>query len=78
MARRDNGQGVGGAVARLANRDPGPLRRPATSGHRAGRQRHMACGHGIHYCLGDATWARWKAEIAVQTPLAGQANEPDE
>ncbi|MEU0885787.1 cytochrome P450 [Lentzea sp. NPDC005914] len=51
-----------------ANRDPGAFERPGSIGVAAGRNPHLAFGHGIHHCLGAAL-ARMELEVAFSTLL---------
>lgn len=51
-----------------ANRDPGHYAQPDRLDLERGAQRHLAFGHGAHYCLG-APLARLEGEIAIGTLL---------
>jgi cytochrome P450 len=51
-----------------ANRDPAQFSEPDTLNLYRQENRHLAFGHGIHYCLG-APLARLEAEIAFNTLL---------
>jgi cytochrome P450 len=51
-----------------ANRDPEHFAQPEKLDLRRGPQRHLAFGHGAHYCLG-APLARLEGEIALSTLL---------
>ncbi|MCG8351577.1 MAG: cytochrome P450 [Chloroflexales bacterium] len=51
-----------------ANRDPEHFDQPETLDLQRGGQRHLAFGHGVHYCLG-APLARLEGEIALNTLL---------
>ncbi|MCM2416600.1 cytochrome P450 [Streptomyces sp. RKAG293] len=53
-----------------ANRDPDHFADPGDLRLRRTVNRHLAFGHGVHYCLG-APLARAQAEIALSTLLAG-------
>ena len=48
-----------------ANRDPRAFDNPDAFDLHRPRKRHMAFGHGLHFCLG-AAMARMEAEIALQ------------
>jgi cytochrome P450 PksS len=49
-----------------ANRDPLHFTQPEALDVRRGSHRHLAFGHGAHYCLG-APLARLEGEIALNT-----------
>ena len=49
-----------------ADRDPAPVPRPGSAGHRRADNRHIAFGWGIHFCLG-APLARVEGQIAINT-----------
>ena len=51
-----------------ANRDPKHFAQPKELDLQRGSQRHLAFGHGAHYCLG-APLARLEGEIALNTLL---------
>jgi cytochrome P450 len=51
-----------------ANRDPKHFAQPEKLDFQRGSQRHLAFGHGAHYCLG-APLARLEGEIALNTLL---------
>ncbi|MBI4324007.1 MAG: cytochrome P450, partial [Chloroflexi bacterium] len=51
-----------------ANRDPEPFPDPDRLDIRRTPNRHVAFGHGLHYCLG-AGLARLEAPIALNTVL---------
>lgn len=51
-----------------ANRDPEHFAQPEQFDVQRGSQRHLAFGHGVHYCLG-APLARLEGEIALNTLL---------
>jgi cytochrome P450 len=51
-----------------ANRDPGRFENPEVLDLDRPAQRHLAFGHGLHYCLG-APLARLEGEIALNTVL---------
>jgi cytochrome P450 len=51
-----------------ANRDPDHFAQPEGLDVQRGSQRHLAFGHGVHYCLG-APLARLEGEIALNTLL---------
>jgi len=55
-------------VVGSANRDPKQFAEPERLDLHRGSQRHLACGHGAHYCLG-APLARLEGEIALGTLL---------
>jgi len=55
-------------VVGAANRDPAHFAHPETLDIQRGSQRHLAFGHGAHYCLG-APLARLEGEIALNTLL---------
>ena len=55
-------------IVGAANRDPAHFAQPEQLDLRRGAQRHLAFGHGAHYCLG-APLARLEAEIALNTLL---------
>ncbi len=61
------GQGVIFSLG-AASRDPAQFAEPDTLNIRRAENRHLAFGHGIHYCLG-APLARLEAEIAFSTLL---------
>jgi cytochrome P450 len=61
------GDMVIGIVA-SANRDPEHFAQPEKLDLQRGPQRHLAFGHGAHYCLG-APLARLEGEIALSTLL---------
>jgi cytochrome P450 len=52
-----------------ANRDDRQFRRPAEFDVDRGQNRHLAFGHGIHFCLG-APLARLEARIALEALLS--------
>ncbi len=52
-----------------ANRDPGKWDEPAAFEIERERERHLAFGHGVHFCLG-AQLARVEARAALQALLA--------
>lgn len=51
-----------------ANRDPAHFSQPDQLDLQRGMQRHLAFGHGVHYCLG-APLARLEGELALGTLL---------
>ncbi len=51
-----------------ANRDPEHFAEPEEIDLQRGSQRHLAFGHGVHYCLG-APLARMEGEIALNALL---------
>ena len=53
-------------VLSSANRDGCQVHKPDTLDVRRKNNRHLAFGHGIHYCLG-APLARVEGKIALQT-----------
>lgn len=55
-------------VLGAANRDPQHFAQPKKLNFERGPQRHLAFGHGAHYCLG-APLARLEGEIALNTLL---------
>jgi cytochrome P450 len=55
-------------IAGSANRGPEHFAQPEKLNLRHGSQRHLAFGHGAHYCLG-APLARLEGEIALNTLL---------
>jgi cytochrome P450 len=55
-------------VVGSANRDPKHFAQPGQLDVQRGPQRHLAFGHGAHYCLG-APLARLEGEIALNTLL---------
>jgi cytochrome P450 len=55
-------------VVGSANRDPEHFAQPEKLDLQRGSQRHLAFGHGAHYCLG-APLARLEGEIALKTLL---------
>ncbi|MCU1354572.1 MAG: cytochrome, partial [Acidimicrobiales bacterium] len=52
-----------------ANRDPDVFERPEQFVVERQIERHLAFGHGIHYCLG-ASLARLETRVALQSVLA--------
>ncbi|GKV73442.1 hypothetical protein NCCP2145_28230 [Pseudarthrobacter sp. NCCP-2145] len=52
-----------------ANRDERQFQRPAEFDVDRGHNRHLAFGHGIHFCLG-APLARLEARIALEALLS--------
>jgi cytochrome P450 len=52
-----------------ANRDPGEFEDPDTFSVRRLIKRHVAFGHGIHYCLGAAL-SRLEGRVAFEELLA--------
>jgi cytochrome P450 PksS len=55
-------------VVGAANHDPDHYAQPQKLDLQRGSQRHLAFGHGAHYCLG-APLARLEGEIALNTLL---------
>jgi cytochrome P450 PksS len=55
-------------VVGSANRDPDHFAQPDQLDPQRGSHRHLAFGHGAHYCLG-APLARLEGEIALNTLL---------
>ena len=51
-----------------ANRDPAQFDHPETFDLQRTNNKHLAFGHGIHYCLGAAL-ARLEGPIAIQRLL---------
>lgn len=56
-----------------ANRDPDQFNSPATLDLERKPNRHLAFGHGLHYCVGAAL-ARIEGQIAISTMLARLPN----